>query len=1377
VEFVNESNVVFPVAHHLGVYQLEQRKMDFFQPTRNVRSIQCFHLSPNREFIAVVEKVTVLSGTASKGSNSSSNAHHVHHHGHNAATLQLCIYKTNTHTRVKCIPLHASNTNATATSSPISNVNGNSAVSLSIVSMSFSNDNKFIALLEDAPAHSLNYWKISNGKLVASSKCPSRGSRVLINPNNPNFISVSGPMILKYWLWTNNDFKIGNLLSQAREQEHFVDHVWIRDLLIAVTEHGTVFTFRPSQEHQSADLMHSYKCHQPSYIRLECIASHSKGFVLGGSMGFFSIYEFNQDDSKDPFSFVRSVIVGEVGFECIAISPNFETVVASTKTQELLTFNMGSIDVIQDDKLEYRQLMKNGQHSGPIIQVDTCIQREFVASCGQDKTFRLWNYETRTCDLLYQFSEEPIALSMHPAGFQVLVAFKERVRLFNILQDSLRQLKELPLKSCRVVKFSTGGHLFACASGITINTFRTYTCEPVHIFSGHISAVRSLTWSRDDIFIFSAGNDGAVYRWNIISGTRSEDMQHVVKTCQYAALVVDEKDPRVVVAGGSDGKLREIISGDETKAYDLPGSLHGLLVTATSMILAKDNKHLFVGTNVGCLLVYSWPLAREPLYECYAHCEPITQLRLTEDLEQLLSSSDDGSIFVHQNYFAHDNVAPFSSRADVEDNQELKEKRKPILTDAILLSREDVEEKNSALQDIQVRYDQMKADVEFALHRKENEWVERLRSVKEETDALVTQERIRFEDLEHRYQHALRKHGEELAQKEANHVKMAQELENQYEHKLAREIGRYDALSEELERTRHRCEALIESQDVQHRTTINSERKAAQSRAKDQNEVIKRLHDDLKYNHVKFEEVLSQQESEYEHELQKLRIEYEKQLEAERQNTALKQGQLSATNTKLESLKKKMQEFKISSHARDVLLSTEKAKNAKLEATLQNYERHFEQCKSNLIEKDKEMTQLKSSNRILENFRSVLDHRVDELVQEKNPMEHHMRQLEDQMKDIQEELVDEFKLKHAIQQDVESKDAKIKMLFHEVKSLRQNALKKEYAMSEMTREFTRIAQITNPKDLEIAVKDAYRTFVFGEAVRKKPNAKALLASFNQHLEENISPTSTSPSPQKKNSTVKTTAAPSTSSNTSINKISQVKANQKSNVGPTSSGGSQSQTQRPSTSAAATIGYDCKEAVNESVKQMEFMSKTIATLKTALENTQAKADRIRRDSVAEGSFLIEECNKLRKENKNLVMKLKELENLLSSGNAAACAAAAAALNSGPEGCHSPQRNISTTSNGKRNVLAASGSCPQMLTVSVDQEPPASTNSFVSPFKLRPIRVSSTSNKKQLHVSPVKIIQANNNSFPLARLEADRSKTAANGGINLNINFSDSEDSHH
>jgi predicted nuclease with TOPRIM domain len=392
-------------------------------------------------------------------------------------------------------------------------------------------------------------------------------------------------------------------------------------------------------------------------------------------------------------------------------------------------------------------------------------------------------------------------------------------------------------------------------------------------------------------------------------------------------------------------------------------------------------------------------------------------------------------------------------------------------------------------------------------------------------------------------------------------------------------------------------------------------------------------------------------------------------------------------------------------------------------------------------------------------------------------MEHHMRQLEDQMKDIQEELVDEFKLKHAIQQDVESKDAKIKMLFHEVKSLRQNALKKEYAMSEMTREFTRIAQITNPKDLEIAVKDAYRTFVFGEAVRKKPNAKALLASFNQHLEENISPTSTSPSPQKKNSTVKTTAAPSTSSNTSINKISQVKANQKSNVGPTSSGGSQSQTQRPSTSAAATIGYDCKEAVNESVKQMEFMSKTIATLKTALENTQAKADRIRRDSVAEGSFLIEECNKLRKENKNLVMKLKELENLLSSGNAAACAAAAAALNSEPEGCHSPQRNISTTSNGKRNVLAASGSCPQMLTVSVDQEPPASTNSFVSPFKLRPIRVSSTSNKKQLHVSPVKIIQANNNSFPLARLEADRSKTAANGGINLNINFSDSEDSHH
>lgn len=852
-------------------------------------------------------------------------------------------------------------------------------------------------------------------------------------------------------------------------------------------------------------------------------------------------------------------------------------------------------------------------------------------------------------------------------------------------------------------------------------------------------------------------------------------MQHVVKQCQYAALVVDEKDAKVVVAGGSDGKIREITAGEETKTIDLaPG------ICITSMTLTKDSKRLFAGTNIGSILVYPWPLSNRSVTECFGHSEAITYMCATEDNENLITCSEDGSIgifklnsFMPTSSFGNllsqsDGVvdafqAESSSTSSELIKQQEKKKAMVAFTDSILIAREDLEEREAALVELRQCYEQVKADVGFALHRKENEWIDRLRIVKEECEHLVVQERLRYEELESRHQQAGRKHLEDLAQKEANHVKMTQELENQYERKLAQEIARYDALSETLEQTRQRCEALIESQDNQHRGTLHVERKASYARTKEQNEIIKRLHDDLKYNHVKFEEVLHQEETEYEQELQKVRAEYEKQLDIERQNTAIKQGHLSATNTKLESLKKKMQELKASSHARDILLTTEKAKAAKLEATLSHYEKHFETCKFSLADKDKAIQGLKSSNRVLENFRSVLHHRIDNLEVEKAPMREHVKTLETHISEMQTELFDEFKSKAAIEKDIENKDAKVKMLQHEVKTLRQSTLKKEYSMSVMTREITRLAQITNLKELEAAVKDAYKTIVIGEHVRKKPPKATLLLTAPQQDESNNTALEGSRSASKSKLTQKAdknligspaakrggpaTTTGSTQQGRTSTAPSPVKGR---NNRPDTEQQQQLQNQSKVSSAASdeALGYDCKQAVDESVKQMEYMSHTIQTLRNALENTKLKVDRIRRDSVAEGSILIEECNKLRKENKLLLMKIRELEHSINSGGYGFAS-----------GLTSPQAS--------KETLQSSISCPDIITplqLSPESDFTLDTNATSSstPSKLHPLSTTPFSKQQRRHTplsSPSLSSRhggTGNNVLPFARLELEREK---------------------
>lgn len=284
VDFLGESLVVYPVAHHVVILNTETNTMEFFHHTKGVKAVQCLNISPNREFIAVAEihhnnasslqqgsssasAVTAVSPIKSSPSTSLALSAHLHeqHQQH-----VLCIYKTSSRARVRSIPLPHNS---------------------SIVSCSFSACNKFLALLEDAPTHNVTYWKVSNAKLIASCKCPSRGARIHINPNNASYISVSGPMVLKYWIWTKSEFKIGNFLPQLREQEHFVDHVWMKEHMVALSEKGLLLCFRATADYASVDLVHSYRCHHLSFVRMECITAHAKGFVLGGSAGFFSIYE------------------------------------------------------------------------------------------------------------------------------------------------------------------------------------------------------------------------------------------------------------------------------------------------------------------------------------------------------------------------------------------------------------------------------------------------------------------------------------------------------------------------------------------------------------------------------------------------------------------------------------------------------------------------------------------------------------------------------------------------------------------------------------------------------------------------------------------------------------------------------------------------------------------------------------------------------------------------------------------------------------------------------------------------------------------------------------------------------------------------------
>jgi WD40 repeat protein len=156
-------------------------------------------------------------------------------------------------------------------------------------------------------------------------------------------------------------------------------------------------------------------------------------------------------------------------------------------------------------------------HSSSINGMDICLKKNILATCGQDNSVRLWNYNQKTLDICETFIDEPFTVAFHPSGLHLIVGFADKIRCFNICSRNLKIYNEIFVKGCREIKFSNGGHLFACADNHNIKVFRFYQgdCPEGYTFKEHVNRVRSINWFDDDSGFVSTGNDGLCIAWKL----------------------------------------------------------------------------------------------------------------------------------------------------------------------------------------------------------------------------------------------------------------------------------------------------------------------------------------------------------------------------------------------------------------------------------------------------------------------------------------------------------------------------------------------------------------------------------------------------------------------------------------------------------------------------------------------------------------------------------------------------------------------------------------------------------------------------------------------------------------------------------------------
>lgn len=355
-------------------------------------------------------------------------------------------------------------------------------------------------------------------------------------------------------------------------------------------------------------------------------------------------------------------------------------------------------------------------------------------------------------------------------------------------------------------------------------------------------------------------------------------------------------------------------------------------------------------------------------------------------------------------------------------------------------------------------------------------------------------------------------------------------------------------------------------------------------------------------------------------------------------------------NTKLDQLKKKLVEISAASKARLTLLQTEKKEKLKLQDTIEHYKHNLMEREGALAEKEKVILDLRNTTRTLENFRFVLDNRLQQLFAERGPITAHIEDLENHISTMYEELVGEFDNKNTVMLQNDVKDKKIAFISQEISKLRADKREKELYITAFKRELNNIVSSnTQGKDLEESIRLLYRKYVRGEAIGEKLTKSS--DEVAQKVQDLVKGSSDiiSTAHLKGRVYMKDSAAAATAG--------------KSSSGAGDAGGGADQ--KMEKGFLAEVEAELVETAKEADRQKLFVERASKNVQHRLDQVRDESNRQMQKRLMENSTLMFDCNNLRKEVRDLsrkVVLLEEQNKLLVRRSEKASHASAAGLGS-------------------------------------------------------------------------------------------------------------------
>lgn len=915
--------------------------------------------------------------------------------------------------------------------------------SSTVVSLSFTPDGKYLVAQGGSPEWSLCLVHWEKAKLAArynglgSVSAPIH--QVDGSPYDAALFGVSGMGMFRLLRLAEGSFRPSSMVIK-RDLPDCLCHAWLpEDRVVVGTSTGELLLF------EGLELKLTLQTSPNDGLPIKSILACAKGFIVACGDATVRVYE-RSSDAREMFKRTRRYkIVGDdaqspsaggagagVPSGCgvceLALTPSEDVLLCSLDNGQAYTLSLSNSELLKPSDVRFDPLLTSfpsvGRSGGKAITgMDVCLRKPIVVTTGVDRRVRVWNYGPSPStkpggdflpvqELTTLLDDDPVCIALHPSGLHAAVAMPTHVRLMNILMDDIKTFKELAIKGVSEVRFSTGGQYLAVANSASVTVVCTYSVEVHCVLRAHTERVTGLSWSPDDLVLYSSSLDGTICKWDVPSCKLAGSIP--VPGCAVTGFWVcgDEgegegKELYVVGehSGGSSAAPFRCVSaatGDVKADVDLSGMQMGqVVVSSVNKIVLCASSHPF---RIGVLRAYKLPLSGE-FFDYVSAGGPITRVCLSPDGAVVAAAAVDGSI----SFF----TTPLYGRWS--GGKRDKEREGGVeWAEEILVTKSDLEDSNLARAELQAKVSELTLQHNYRLRVKDLNYAEKVKEVEDKFGQELSGDRGRHSRLLTDKEAMEAVYEAKIDAFERRQAKELEELESTYKAKIAGEIDRYDTLissRDVMAAAWDRANAAAIAAHTSHVQRLLAEH---EKRVADEEALIRDLELEKSRMLTEIEVRSGLAEKDADQELEQLRTKYGAKLAVEKRNTLLLKGENGIMRKKFSQLNKELNDQK-----EELRALREKEKETSdvirgLDKDILGHKKEMRERDETVMDKDKRIYDLRKKNQELEKFKFVLNYKIQELKRQIMPKKKEIQDMRDQTKEMQVELTQYYKSNAAL---------------------------------------------------------------------------------------------------------------------------------------------------------------------------------------------------------------------------------------------------------------------------------------------------------------------------------------------------------------------------